>query len=275
MSWDNDAYNSTRSVAALVKAACASKNLLIPSPLSFHDVARLIDVDEDESVSPRDDQDDPLAQELCDAAEALEYTERTGGVETTVSVTDSMAALFDRSSAEARALKPRLFIAWRIQGDSHLAVMHVAAMLCACLYSRDETLGTQRFTQSYCAQHRIPRLGENSLFIDVVSSRGQPHAAGALLVLSAYLQVMRSRTLEYLCTIAVTPKMKRLCESLGMDTYDYREDGAQRTFAWAKKGDLSASNIAGRLRLHREFEELCWRAGASSRTQDKRYPRCA
>ena len=67
----------------------------------------------------------------------------------------------------------------------------------------------------------------------------------------------------------------RLCEQLGMDTYDYREDGAQRTFAWCKKGDLSASDIAGRLRLHREFEELCWRAGATTRTQDKRYPRCA
>ena len=272
MSWDNDAYSSTRSVTALVKAACASKNLLIPSPLSFHDVARLIDVDEDESVSPREDQDDPLAQEICDAAEALEYTERSGGVETTVSVTDSMAALFDRSSAEAQALKPRLFIAWRMQGDSQQSV---AAMLCACLYSRDETLGTQRFTQSYCAQHRIPRIGENSLFIDVVSSRrGQPHAAGALLVLSAYLLVMRSRSLDTLATIAVTPSMKRLCEQLGMETFDYREDGAQRTFAWAKKGDLSASDIAGRLRLHREFEELCWRAGATARTQDKRYPRC-
>jgi hypothetical protein len=271
MPWDNDAYNSTRSITALVKAACASKNLLIPSPLSFHDVARLIEVDQDESVSPREDQDDPLAQELCDAAIALEYTERSDGVETTVSVSDSMAALFDRSSAEARALKPRLFIAWRMQGDSQQSI---AAMLCACLYSRDETLGTSRFTQSYCAQHRIPRLGENSLFIDVVSSRGQPHAAGALLVLSAYSLVMRSRTLEYLCTIAVTPKMKRLCEQLGMDTFDYREDGASRTFAWCKKGDLSASDIAGRLRLHREFEELCWRAGATARTQDKRYPRC-
>ena len=272
MPWDNDAYSSTRSITALVKAACASKNLLIPTPLSFHDVARLIEVDEDESVSPREDQDDPLAQELCDAAEALEYTERASGVETTVSVTDSMAALFDRSSAEARALKPRLFIAWRMQGDSQQSD---AAMLCACLYSRDETLGTQRFTQSYCAQHRIPRLGENSLFIDVVSSRGQPQAAGALLVLSAYLLVMRSRTLEYLCTIAVTAKIKRLCEQLGMDTYEYREDGAQRTFAWCKKGDLSASNIAGRLRLRREFSELCWRAGATTHTQDKRYPRCA
>ena len=270
MSWDSDAYSTSRSISTLIKAASTAKNLLIPSPLSFHDVARMIDVDEDETVSPREDQDDPLAQEICDAAEALEHTERSGGIETTVSVTDSMAALFDRSSAQAKALKSRLFIAWRMQGDSQ----SIAAMLCACLYSRDDTLGTGRFTQSYCAQHRIPRLGENSLFIDVVSSRGQPHAAGALLVLSAYNLVMRSRTLEYLATIAVTPSMKRLCEQLGMETFDYREEGAQRTFAWAKKGDLSASDIAGRLRLHREFEELCWRAGATARTQDKRYPRC-
>ena len=127
MSWDNDAYSTSRSISTLIKAACTAKNLLIPSPLSFHDVARLIEVDEDESVSPREDQDDPLAQEICDSAEALEYTERAGGIETTVSVTDSMAALFDRSSAQARALKPRLFIAWRMQGDSQ----SIAAMLCA------------------------------------------------------------------------------------------------------------------------------------------------
>jgi hypothetical protein len=142
MPWDNDAYNSTRSITALVKAACASKNLLIPSPLSFHDVARLIEVDQDESVSPREDQDDPLAQELCDAAIALEYTERSDGVETTVSVSDSMAALFDRSSAEARALKPRLFIAWRMQGDSQQSI---AARLLARADSRRATVPNTAF----------------------------------------------------------------------------------------------------------------------------------
>lgn len=275
MSWDDAAYDSARSVATLVRAACTARNLLIPSPLSFHDVARLVDVGDDESVSPRDDQDDPLAQELCDAAEALEYTERIGGVETAVSVADSMAALFDRTSAEARALRPRLFVAWRLQGDSQQSI---AAMLCACLYSRDKTLGTERFSQEYCAKHSIPRMGQNTLFVDVVCSRGQPRAAGALLFLSAYLQVLRSRSLTYLCTIAVTSKMKRLCEQLGLATVSYREGGASRTFAWCRKGDLSGSVIAARLHLRRELSELCWRAGATRRTQNdrgsRRYPRC-
>ena len=80
----------------------------IPSPLSFRDVARLITVDpEDESVTPNEDGDDPLGEELVDAAEDLGHTERSGGVETSVSVTDSIAALFDSTSREAKALKPR------------------------------------------------------------------------------------------------------------------------------------------------------------------------
>ena len=226
-------------------------------------------MDDDESVTPNEDSDDPLSEEICDGADQLEHTERAGGIETTVSVLDSLAALFDRSSREAKALKPRLFIAWKVANGQQT----IAAMLVACLYSKDESLGTDRFTQSYCAQHRIPRLGENSLFVDVVASRG-PQAAGALLFLSAYLQVMRSRTLEYLCTIAVTPTMKRLCEQLGMGTFDYREGGAPRTFAWCKKGDLAASDINDRLRLHGNFAELCFRQGLTARTSDKRYPRC-
>ena len=270
MPFDNASYNTTRAITSLVKASASSKNLLIPSPLGFRDVARLITVDpEDESVTPNEDGDDPLGEELVDAAEDLEHTERSGGVETSVSVTDSIAALFDSTSGEAKALKPRLFIAWSVTS----ATQTIAAMLCACLYSRDATLGTERFTQSFCASHGIPRLGENTLFVDVVSSRG-PQAAGTLCFLSAYLQVMRSRTLEYLATIAVTPSMKRLCEQLGMSTFEYREGGAPRTFAWAKKGDLEASDINARLRLTRDFEAKCFRDGLTARTADKKYPRC-
>ena len=270
MPFDSESYNTTRAITSLVKASASSKNLLIPSPLSFRDVARLITVDpDDESVTPNENSDDPLGEEIVEAAEDLEHTERSGGVETTVSVTDSLAALFDSSSAGAKLLKPRLFVAWSVTN----ATQTIAALGCVCLYSRDATLGTERFTQSYCVQHSIPRLGANTLFVDVVSSRG-PQAAGTLLFLSAYLQVMRSRTLEYLATICVTPSMRRLCEQLGMGLFDYREGGAQRTFAWARKGDLEASNINARLRLTRDFEAKCFRDGLTARTAGLKYPRC-
>ena len=270
MPFDSESYNTPRAINSLVRASATSKNLLVPTALSYRDVARLITVDpDDESVTPNKESDDPLGEEIVEAAENLEHTERSGSVEISVSVTDSLAALFDTSSQEAKALKPRLFIAWNVTN----ATQTIAAMLCACIYTRDATLGTERFTQAYCTSHGIPRLGENTLFVDVVSSRG-PQAAGTLCFLSAYLQVMRSRTLQYLCTIAVTPSMKRLCTQLGMGTFDYREGGVPRTFAWARKGDLEASAINARLRLTRDFEAKCFRDGLTVRTAGRKYPRC-
>ena len=227
-------------------------------------------MDEDESISPNPDSDDSLSEEICSAAEELSFEERQGSTIVSVDPSASLAALFDSDSQEAKELKPRLFLAW----DLLESQPSISGMLIACEWSRDQTLGTTKFTQQYFDQHNIPRMSANNcLFVDVVSSTGSTHGVGALLVLNAYLTVMRSRKYDFLCTIAVSQPGKTLFEKLGFETHAYRE-GTPKLFCWIRSGDLKASRANRRLRVDSSIPDLCWRHGFSANTSHKRYARC-
>ena len=267
---ESEAFDTTRSMGTLVKATCASKSILIQPPLNFHAVKRLIDVDEDESIAPNEDSDDILGEEICRAAEELSFTERQGSIELSVDPSASLAALFDGSSAEAKELKGRLWLAWDVSNTPD-----IVGILTACLWVRDQTLGTNRFTQEFLTQHSIPRFSaRNTLLVDVVSSSGRPHGVGSLLLLSAYLLVCRSRNFQYIACVAVSEPGRTLCEKLGFNSYTYRERGAQRMLCWAAAGELRASDVNRRLRVNRSLPAICWRDGLTARTAGRKYPRC-
>ena len=268
---DDESFSTPKSIATLVKAAATARSILLQSPLNFSSVKRLIQVDEEEEISPHPDSEDALSEHVCEAAADLAFTERQGGSEVSVEPAQSLAALFDADSPDAKALQPKLHIAWDVSESEQPSIV---GMLTCCEWSRDDTLGTTKFTQAYCDSHSIPRLSaNNTLFVDVVSSSGTPRGVGALLLLSCYLTVCRSRKYEYLCTIAVSAPGKSLCEKLGFNSHSYR-DGTQRNFCWARAGELTAADIGQRLRIDRAIPDLCWRHGFTPRTSHKRYSRC-
>lgn len=266
----DESFNTSRSLATLVKAAAASRGVLLQPPLNFSSVKRLIEVDPDtEEINVNEETDDVLAEQLVDAAAELSFVERQGSSEVSVDPSSSLAALFDKDCVEAKELKPRLFLAWNVSSDPE-----ICGILTACEFSKDATLGTNRFTQSYMDQHSIPRLtANNCLFIDVVSSSGDPRGTGALLVCNSYLTVFRSRKFDYLATIAVSQPGQNLFERLGFHTHSFRE-GTQRKFCWIKAGELTAVDANRRLRVDSKLPDLCWRHGFSARTSHKRYARC-
>ena len=45
---DDESFNTTRSIATIVRASATSKGVLLQPPLNFSSVKRLIQVDEDE-----------------------------------------------------------------------------------------------------------------------------------------------------------------------------------------------------------------------------------
>jgi hypothetical protein len=271
MSWSEESFNSTKSVTTLVKTSCASKGVMIQPPLNYHAVKRLILVNDDESIEWDEDGQDALGEELVEAAtDRLSFEERDGSTMTSVDPAASLAALFDRDSTAARDLKPKLWIAWDVKEDPS-----IVGLLTACELTCDNTLGTGRFTQAFLDSHSIPRLHSgNCLFVDVVSSTGDPHGVGALLLLSAYLGVCRSRKYSYLATIAVSAPGLNLCERLGMHAYNYREGGAQRNFCWCTAGELTAADISRRLRVKPYISDLCWRDAYTSRSRDRKVSRC-
>ena len=262
-----ESYDSKRSIQTWVKIGLANRSLMIPQALPHSQVKRLIEVDEEENVAVAEGAEDDLAEAIVEAAESLSHTERVGNREVDVNPTASLAALFD-STPEARALKPKLFLAL----STSTSDPEIVGMLLSCSFSRDPTLSTEKFTQQYCSDNGIPRLS-NALLIDVVASSDQARGAGTLLVTSAYLSVTRSRTYDLLCTVAVTTAGKSLFNSLGFHHHSYRE-GTQRTFFWIRPGELKGANLHRRLRMGDSVSEVCWRRGAQARTADKRFPRC-
>ena len=267
--FDDESFSTPKSVATLVKAAATARSILLQPPLNYSSVKRLIAVDEDEEISPNPESDDQLAEEICEAAANLEFTETQGSSEVSVAPAHSLAALFDADSPEARNLKPKLYLGWDISEEPQ-----IVGMLTCCEWSRDSTLGTTKFTQAYCDSHSIPRLSaSNALFVDVISASGTPRGVGALLMINCYLSVCRSRKYEYLSTIAVSAPGKSLCSKLGFHRHSYR-DGTQRDFCWAKAGELSAADLDQRLRIDRAIPDLCWRHGFLARNSHVRYSRC-
>jgi hypothetical protein len=268
--WDNESYNTSKSITTLVKTSAAAKSILLPPPLHYHAVKRLIIVDEDESIDADDEQEDELGEDIVEAASRLSFAEQQGSTHVSVDVAGSLAALFDRDCKLARDLKPRLWLAWDLSNDPN-----IQGMLTACEWSRDQSLGTERFTSKFCDDHSIPRLSANNcLFIDVVSSSRSKYGVGALLLLSAYLLVCRSKKYEFLATIAVTEQGRKLTEQIGMHAYSYREGGGKRSFSWCKANELTASDISRRLRVPSEIESVCFRDGYSHRTHHQKFSRC-
>ena len=67
-------------------------------------------------------------------SELRRHTERVGSSEVDVDPGASLAALFDGESAEAKALKPRLWCAVDMSGTPS-----ICGLLVACEWSRDTT----------------------------------------------------------------------------------------------------------------------------------------
>ena len=119
-------------------------------------------------------------------------------------------------------------------------------------------LGNERFTQSYCAAHELPRLGTDWLFCDVVTST-KP-GTGALLLLQLY--VLACQRHAGVCAVCVTKRGKSLFQALGFDLFHYREGGASRALAHARSGSLSMKRIARRLKFEgdaRVLQDVCYR----------------
>ena len=261
---DSESYNEPRSLTSLLRVA-SSKLGVTTATLSYHEVRRLVDID-DEEVEAKEDAEDDMAEAMVDAAESLAYTERVGGNEVSVEPLQSIALLFD--SGEAKDLKARVLLAM----DSRRS-LDISAILVCCNFARDDGLGTTRFTAAYCTQHRLPRFDSSTLLIDVVSSGASPRGAGTLLVLAAYLLASRSRKYNKCVTVAVTEKGKKLFRDLGWEEHRYREGGPRSLFYIGQK-EMTAQDVQARLRLDDEVKGRCFRPGASARTADKRYARC-
>lgn len=258
---DNDDLNSHRHVAVYAKAVGIQSSVIVQQ-LRYNDVKRLVTID-DEDVEAASD--DPLGELLVDGLDALESDD---GV-TEIKPIGSIAALFDRGDLQ-RSLKPRLFAAFSLRDG-----VSMEGALVACLYARDEALGTSLFTHSWCTSKGVPRLDGHWTFIDVIASSMPP--CGALLTVHAILVAARAR-MSGICAVAASAAGHRLLSALNFTCVSYRERGVTRHLCYMRlPQDLSFKHVKRKLRFEGDtalVESVCWREALSSRAKSSVVGRC-
>jgi len=262
VSADDEGLNAARHIATYAKLIGLQTGLLVQS-LSYADVARMVSIDsETEEVEAGDD---PLSTLLVEGMEALACEDDRCEIRPIASI----AALFDRGPLQ-KSLKSKLYMAMSLRDTP----IRLAAALVTSLFLRDETLGTQLFTQSYCVTHGLPRFDKSWTFIDIVASRASP--AGGLLVVHAVLAATRAKQ-KGICAVAATSGGHRLLRSLGFTCHAFRDHGQRHMCYMRLPAELSFQRVMQRLRFEggRDIvESVCWRDALSSRALSSVVGRC-
>ena len=264
-----EGFQEPKALNTIERLASTTSGVLVVQ-YAYNDIKRLVDVDEtsdrEESVEPKGD--DPLGQLLVDGLTNLAFTERVGSYDIDVEPLSSVGALF-QSSAEARALKPKLIVGFDMRNNARLV-----AVCTVCSWTRDPSLSTERFTTSTLESNGLPRFNANWLLVDCVCSL-QP-GAGTLILLHAYLTAMRAR-MRGVVAVCVTTQGRDVFVKQGYQSYAYREGGVPRTLVWIGAGDLRAEAVSAHLRVgggRNTLEQLCFRMGLTPRTSDRLQSRC-
>ena len=266
----DERYDSTKAIATYHRLAGIALGIAMPPAMSFHAVRRMIEVDEeDETVTATDN--DPLSEMIVHAARRMAHTERSGSTEVDIEPVASLSALFDANSSTAKSYKPRLYIAIDLRGKDAT----ICGLCSTCEWTRDESLGTDRFTQHELRRLQLPRLDRSWLLIDVITS--SKRGAGALLALQVYLLSCRSRMYNGVAAIAVSRSGRRLFEALGFETVSFREGGMNKAVCYAHKHSLSLRRIQRRLSFPGDqtlLQSMCYREGITPRSSGNIYSRC-
>jgi hypothetical protein len=270
-------YNTMRSLNTVLHTSLIAMGIMILPPLTFADVNRLVKITDDdppEIESRNTEPNDRLASLLISSLDLLTVDG--------VSPVGSVTFLFH---PEGKKDNPNLFLAYGLNNGKKNPSICGALTLCewqpdkkelstnGIIIDRKERLSIQEYLmQTY--QLRLQK--ENTLFIDIVVSKCR--GTGSLLVLSAYLKMMRSRKYNSLAAMAVTAEGNRLFEGLGFTRYEITE---RRTLWHIKKGQLNGQQVQQRLhwndlkiewktknrQSHQELlKPICWRHSPKSKT---------
>ena len=257
----NPSFDTVKNISTYLRIVLTQAGLLLQT-LDYYAVKRMVEIDSDD-VSVDEECEDGLAELFVDGLEALATT--TGNTE--VAPMGSISALFDSGPLQ-KSLKPKCYMAMDLRDNAK-----IVACLVSCKYLKDETLGTQLFTTAFLQRHKVPRLTEQWLFVDVVSSKKAP--AGSALLVSSILGAARQKMVG-VCLVAVSAHMRDLCKALGFSTVQYNDQG-QRFLCYLHLSDLKFEPIMKKLRFPGDkviVEDICWRFGLSAKTRERVIGRC-
>ena len=101
----DERYDSAKALASYCKVAGIALGTLVPPAYGYHNIKRLVTIDEEGALEARSD--DPLAALLVEASrDALSSTVQEGRIEIDIDPSASLAALF--AGSFGKGLKPKL-----------------------------------------------------------------------------------------------------------------------------------------------------------------------
>ena len=159
--------------------------------------------------------------------------------------------------------------------DLRRSAVPICGLLTVCDFAREDSLGTDRFSQQFCRDNELPRFGSDWLLVDIIASKKR--GSGALLILQAYMLACRARDKAGVCAVAVTRSGKKLFADLGFESFSFRDDGLSKSLMFARANGLALSKMIERLHFPGSkvmLEDMCFRFGLTDKTSDRVLGRC-
>ena len=263
VSASDHALDTTKHISVYAKLVSLNTSLFVQN-LSYYDVKRMITVEsgseEDEVIAS----DEPLAQMLVSSITGLSCEDD----HCTIKPIGSLASLFQKGELP-RSLKPRLYMAIKLRDG-----VEIVGCVTTCLFLRDESLGTNIFSNAFCSKNGLPRFDAKWLFIDIVASKAKP--SGGLLIVHSILQACRQK-MTGVNAIAVSAGGLKLLKGLGFTCHRFKEYGSFRHMCHLRVSDVSFSKIKKHLHFEGNdslVEDICWRESLSARALSSIVGRC-
>ena len=264
----NIAFDDARNISKYVELAQTSLGIHTFS-LSFHDVKRLILVDESDPEfdvgKAREDSTDYLSKMLTEQVGAFCDTDL-------VSYCQSLGTLF-KSDKQHRELLPRVWLAIDLRNHASC----VGALNSLRYPGPDASVSTEFLTPQFIQKNDLPQFDASWILVDLVCSNRSPTAS--LLVMSVFRGATRGRARRPtgIMAVSINERSRKTFSRLGFSEIAFRSHGKMRWLMYANTSDITMSKVMERLRFDENtllLSEICYRSGLQKKTEDKIYGRC-
>ena len=237
--------------------------------LSYHDVKRLVTVDESDP-----DVDVGVLKDGCTDYLGNLLTEQVGSFCDTdmVKFGNSLGTLFKNDKAH-RDLLPRIYLALDLRHASEC----VGALNTLRYPGPDESVSTEILTPQFIQKNNLPDFDESWVLCDLVCSKRSPTAT--LLVMSLFSTVTRGRARRPvgILAIAINDRSRKTFLRLGFNEQVFKSHGDKRFLMYAELEDIKMGKVVKRLHFDENtllLQQICFRSGLSAKTADRVVGRC-
>ena len=265
---ENSSFDDPQNIRKYVQLAETALGIHTFS-LSYHDVKRLVTVDESDP-----DVDVGVLKNGCTDYLGKLLTEQVGTFcdSDMVKYANSSGTLFKNDKTH-RDLLPRIYLALDLRHGCEC----VGGLNTLRYPGPDASVSTEFLTPQFIQKNQLPVFDESWVLCDLVCSKRSPTAS--LLVMSLFTTVARGRARRPvgIMAIAINDRSRKTFSRLGFHELVFKSNGDKRFLMYAELEDIKMGKVVKRLHFDENtllLQQICYRSGLSAKTADRVIGRC-